>query len=585
MLGLGSISGQPISSLALPPIGNTYNNSITFAATAGFTNDPGVHLYSTIIFNVGAGFVIAVHLDANPAVTFAATDGFTVAVQAIDFPTLSLNVTDGFIIDPGVQSYNALTFSETAGFIITGDRNAYSILTFSSITGFAAAVHADIFATVAFSPTAGFSSIGDNIVIVAITFAVMAAHIQAAGFIVSFGATFTANAGLSVANFNQSSGPITFHATSSFTGNVIANLFSSQSYVANASFNGSGGNDFSKTLTLAATDGFSIVDFVSFNPTIIFASSAGLGRAVELDANPTLTLNSTNSLIFDPGSKYFSSITFTETADFIPEGDARNSEIYLLTTNTFTISYQENAGPPETIGATASIGFFNQLIANRSIHQTLTFTSTATIAKQKVQHASNHLNIISGVTKTHEHHRSLNQHLVIHSTATRSTVYNRAVSNHLIFKNLLSSPSGINDFVINTYTAVATVQKTQCQVVLQSAGSVIVLPCPILGDTQRPTGLVVNVTHAINGVMYTHIKRNPLQTLKYTFQLDRRKGMEFRLFLKNNIGNIITMYNFKGESWVGYVVNQPDLIAKSRWGNCGPMTEVVVDFEGTKTGG
>jgi hypothetical protein len=90
--------------------------------------------------------------------------------------------------------------------------------------------------------------------------------------------------------------------------------------------------------------------------------------------------------------------------------------------------------------------------------------------------------------------------------------------------------------------------------------------------------------------VYTYVKRTDLRRLVYTFALRENKALELRNFVTKNLSKPVTLTNWKGESWFGYIMTNPtDLDHKERWaGNCDiktgqEMVEVKLEFEGVKT--
>ncbi len=92
----------------------------------------------------------------------------------------------------------------------------------------------------------------------------------------------------------------------------------------------------------------------------------------------------------------------------------------------------------------------------------------------------------------------------------------------------------------------------------------------------------MTLKRSMNGIKRTYIKPNSRNKILYTFRTDRQKSLEFRQFYIDNFSNMInqvTMTNFKGEVWVGYITIDPSFVKKARWGPCIGDNEVNIAFE------
>lgn len=110
----------------------------------------------------------------------------------------------------------------------------------------------------------------------------------------------------------------------------------------------------------------------------------------------------------------------------------------------------------------------------------------------------------------------------------------------------------------------------------------IVLPNPLLDDTKN---LVSNLTlrRAMNGKAFTYVKSNKNRLLKYTFTLDRLKGLELENFIDVYNGEDIKIQNWKGEIWKVKIVNNPiDFVQTRRYAPGGDRTDVNLEFEGVQ---
>jgi hypothetical protein len=125
----------------------------------------------------------------------------------------------------------------------------------------------------------------------------------------------------------------------------------------------------------------------------------------------------------------------------------------------------------------------------------------------------------------------------------------------------------------------------KCLVILSVPGRSIVLPCPLFGDSEANTGSMV-LKRSITGQTWTYVKRSRTNTLSYTFNLWSEKWYELRDFILNYNAQMIKMYNWKGETWLTYLTNNPiEGTADERQAPRGEKYTVRLQFEGVKING
>lgn len=83
-----------------------------------------------------------------------------------------------------------------------------------------------------------------------------------------------------------------------------------------------------------------------------------------------------------------------------------------------------------------------------------------------------------------------------------------------------------------------------------------IMPNPALGDSEN---LVAEVAkkHAMDGTLYTYVKRKGRRKLQWTFSLSRNKGLELRAFLQAYFASKILATDHHGRRWAGFFVNNP----------------------------
>lgn len=243
-------------------------------------------------------------------------------------------------------------------------------------------------------------------------------------------------------------------------------------------------------------------------------------------------------------------------------------------------------------------------ILNFSVSNTIVYTSSALHPKNAS--TSNTL-VLTGLAVCHKT-ATVSAANTLHLVSVGSSVgvRNLVASNTLTYLNLIQHKTALG-VVWTTPPAVAVVIPKQRVVTIQvysnqsprplfggpvlGPSGVIVLPDPVLGDTEENLGTVA-IKYSINGNSKITIKNSYLTKLTYSFELRRMKSLELRQFLINNDTSLFLLTNWKGEVWLCNIVNAPlNLIAKSRWGEnpsgCDnrEQIDVTLEFEGVKVGG
>lgn len=83
-----------------------------------------------------------------------------------------------------------------------------------------------------------------------------------------------------------------------------------------------------------------------------------------------------------------------------------------------------------------------------------------------------------------------------------------------------------------------------------------VVPNPDFGDGENLV-LGVNVKHALDGTLFTYVKRKGRRKLQWTFSLTRNKGLELRAFVQSYFASKILVTDHNDRRWVGNFVNNP----------------------------
>ena len=105
---------------------------------------------------------------------------------------------------------------------------------------------------------------------------------------------------------------------------------------------------------------------------------------------------------------------------------------------------------------------------------------------------------------------------------------------------------------------------------------VTILPNPEFGDTREPTS-TVTVKKAVDGTLYTHIKRSTYVIFVWNFLLTRPKSLELRDFYANFLGKKCLVIDHENKSIIGYIMTNPIEFSIDR---AGEMVPVTIEFKG-----
>lgn len=108
------------------------------------------------------------------------------------------------------------------------------------------------------------------------------------------------------------------------------------------------------------------------------------------------------------------------------------------------------------------------------------------------------------------------------------------------------------------------------------------LSAPKWGDSKSLTATIVSM-RSLNGALYTYVKsRNDKKRLQWEFELSRNKALELREFINSYRGAIIQVIDHDGDTWIGYLRNNPfELSGVGRavdWPG-GETMQIMLEFE------
>jgi len=83
-----------------------------------------------------------------------------------------------------------------------------------------------------------------------------------------------------------------------------------------------------------------------------------------------------------------------------------------------------------------------------------------------------------------------------------------------------------------------------------------VTPNPEFGDGEN-LAVEVAIKRAMDGTLYTYVKRKGRRKLQWTFGLSRNKGLELRAFIQSYFASKILVTDHNGRKWIGNFMNNP----------------------------
>lgn len=120
-------------------------------------------------------------------------------------------------------------------------------------------------------------------------------------------------------------------------------------------------------------------------------------------------------------------------------------------------------------------------------------------------------------------------------------------------------------------------------VILETSTSSIILPIPELNDSLKNNDQII-LKRSMAGNLVAYVKKGNTQTFSYTWILDFTKAAEFKAWLVRNMGQKITIINWKGEKWVCNIISDAaSFRAETKYqGKARQKTSITIEFEGIR---
>jgi hypothetical protein len=113
-----------------------------------------------------------------------------------------------------------------------------------------------------------------------------------------------------------------------------------------------------------------------------------------------------------------------------------------------------------------------------------------------------------------------------------------------------------------------------------------IMPNPEFGDGEN---LAVEISKkiAMDGTLFTYVKRKGRRKLQWTFSLTRNKGLELRAFIQSYFASKILVTDHRDRKWVGNFISNPfEFETDRRSGPAiapmprGERQRITIEFEG-----
>ncbi len=416
---------------------------------------------------------------------------------------------------------------------------------------------------------------------------------------------------------------VTAIGTFSSPGGLVLNNFQAiEGFSALSALDGLG---YTETLSVDAIADIDLAEVYLMQEIVSVAGVADLTLAHTYVAGATLTVGAIGQVTNTSIATYDSAALFGSVSDIRFE-NLFDFFLDMVVIAAMTVTPLRTTTGTENPAAAGSFGAECQAVYNRTITQTLVMTQSATLATP-TQHGtqtfvmfqsatcvkvhneeitqtlvmtqeanafralSHTLVIAQTVAVTKVHNRTVTQTLTINQSADRNMVINRTVEQTLVFyPDLIKkvpiigsiNGGGVTQFEYNASPATAYLVPAECLVILSVATQVVVLPCPQFGDSQAYMGSI-DLKRTMTGDTFTYVRKSRLEKLQYSFHVGSRKAYEMKQFLLNHSHELMTMMNWKGETWLVMITNNPvEFVNTGRWQNKGERVEFTLEFEGVK---
>lgn len=387
----------------------------------------------------------------------------------------------------------------------------------------------------------------------------------------------------------------TLSDTITFTDSLSASLIINQSFIQTISFTDEAINGYFEFLTdtLTFTDSVVNTNSAIFSDTITFTQT--LSTVLILNRSLTDTIAFTDKVINVHDESFSDTITFSDSIviDSVSKTihDTISFSQELFVANILTVNLTD------TLNFTDSIPHISQ-VRHITFTDNLNLNSTfSTILGSFVHPFHDKINFVDTVNFTIKH---LGVILENSLTFTDSISLNRKnnivlIDTLIFYENQRPFITDFGSFNIPVLIPIVTKptfkpyapyitgvpgHRSTTYITLESKSSIILLPNALFGDSQKNV-MDLKINRAVDGTIYTLIKKTKRQKLNYKFELKRQKSRELQDFIDINIFETITLTNWKSEVWIVKFTNNPIVYTANARGYICPnnIETHIVDLE------
>ncbi len=212
------------------------------------------------------------------------------------------------------------------------------------------------------------------------------------------------------------------------------------------------------------------------------------------------------------------------------------------------------------------------------VTSTLSLISEPQIRENVISHLVLTQTILAGhrQTRTVSHELALTQTILVNGT------FNRTVAHTITFNSSRLVPTGFGTFV-DVPGVSGDLVRDLVVLMTETPQTVITLPPPEFGDSLGGTSKI-NIKRSMAGDRRVYKRRSPTSKLSYTFVITRLKAIELRSFILNNNSKQLRMINWKAETWIVKLTNNPFSFSEdARWDSIqGNKCSITLEFEGVR---
>lgn len=333
----------------------------------------------------------------------------------------------------------------------------------------------------------------------------------------------------------------------------------------------SSAGDYSNSASNTLTGLHQVADYFQFKPIAISQS---------------LTITQVVAEVQTTGLRNTLMITQSPAYQYDPHFD-QGSQL-VVSTQTVTVAAIFNRTSTQTLSIIQSV---NRLkIISRDVTSTLGIYQTAVGGPLRT--TSNSLTLSQAIVEDTFRNKTIQNSLHVTHSVGLQMVLNRSLVSTLVFLNEHPIPDGSGGliYVPNLLlTRSGSILNNICcppsgaTTVFQSSSRAIILPNPEYNDTESLVG-AISIQRTITGGTFSYVKKSNNRKLKYKFLIGQRKAYETRKFLLDFLGERLTLNNFKGEIWSGYLLTDPaEIISTMRGDPCiGDLYSIDLEFQGVR---